>query len=119
MHYFNVLQNFLKKRFMITANTTYKMMKMKICEECGKKLRLLEGYRHPTLGKDYTLCSPCFDQVSESVARWGEFVLANSFDMRSPRNNIPLDWKKIIPNITKIRDSLENELIEKEIDIKR
>lgn len=111
------MQNFLKKHFMITTNTTYQLMKMKKCEECGKKLGLLEGYRHPTLGKDYSLCSPCFDQVSESVTIWRDFVLANSFDMRLLKNSIQLDWKKIIPNITKISNFFETELMEKEIDI--
>jgi hypothetical protein len=93
-------------------------MKMKKCEECGKKLRLLEAYRHPTMGKAYNLCSPCFDLVSESVTRWGEFVRANSFDMRPMKNNIQLDLNKIIPNITKIPDTFENEIMEKDIDIK-
>lgn len=78
------------------------MMKMKKCEECGKKLRLLEGYLHPTLGKNHNLCSPCFDQVSESIAKWRDFVLANSFDARPSKNSIQLEWQKIIPNINKI-----------------
>ena len=56
---------------------------MKDCEECGKKLGMLEGYRHPTMGKKHLLCSPCFDQVSDSVARWGEFVRNNSFNMNA------------------------------------
>lgn len=92
---------------------------MKKCEECGKKLRLLEGYHHPTFGKDYFLCSSCFDQVSQSVARWGEFVLANSFNVRASKNDLQRDWEKIIPSITKIHDALETGLAEKEIEIKR
>ena len=94
-------------------------MNMKKCEECGKELRFLECYRHPTLGKDSYLCSPCLDQVSESVAKWREFVLSNSLDMRSPKNDSQLYWKKIIPNITKIRDIFQTEISEKEIDLKR
>ena len=93
-------------------------MKMKKCEECGKKLRLLESYRHPTLGKHFSLCSPCFDEVSESVARWGEFVLANSFNTNNTQNSSYVELKKIIPNITKIRDTIETELVEKELDIR-
>ena len=88
------------------------------CEECGKKLGILKGYRHPTLGKNFHLCSPCFDQVSESVVSWGEFVLANSFNTSSSRNDTYLDLKKIIPNINKIRGTIETELIEKELDIR-
>jgi hypothetical protein len=50
-------------------------MNMTRCRECGKKLRILEGYRHPALGKDHLVCSPCFDQVSESVEKWRNAVL--------------------------------------------
>jgi hypothetical protein len=78
----------------------------------------LESYRHPTLGKKFSLCNPCFDEVSESVARWGEFVVANSFNTRTYRNDTYLELKKIIPNITKIRDTLETELVKKEINIR-
>lgn len=45
---------------------------MKRCEECRKKLGILEGYRHPTLGKDSLICSSCFDAVHESVVKWRE-----------------------------------------------
>jgi len=103
---------------MTSTNTTYQLMKMKVCEECGKKLRLLKGYRHPTLGKGFNLCSMCFDQVSESVNRWKTFVLANSFDFKPSRNSIEMDWKRIIPNINKICGLFETELMEKELDIK-
>lgn len=91
---------------------------MKQCEECGKKLRLLKGYRHPILGKDFNLCSSCFDKVSDSVNRWKTFVLANSFEFKPSINNIPRDWRRIIPNINKIFDLFETELMEKELDIK-
>jgi hypothetical protein len=47
---------------------------MKECVECGKKLGIIEGYHHPTMGKDYQLCSNCFDNVSESVEKWSEFI---------------------------------------------
>ena len=43
---------------------------MKKCEECGKKLRLIEGYRHPIQGNEYLLCSDCFDTMHESVVKW-------------------------------------------------
>ena len=71
------------------------------------------------MGKNCTLCGPCFDEISDSVARWGEFVLANSFDMKPLKNDIKLDWKKILPNIKKIGDTLEADIIEKEINLKR
>jgi len=47
---------------------------MAICNECGKKLALFEGYKHPTLGKESTVCGCCFDQVQESVKQWQEFI---------------------------------------------
>ncbi|KYK24036.1 hypothetical protein AYK24_06895 [Thermoplasmatales archaeon SG8-52-4] len=89
------------------------------CEECGKTLGFLEGYQHPTMGKKYYLCSPCFDGVSESIALWEEFVRANSFELKPLKNNIKLDWKKILPNIRNIGKTLEADLIEKEINVKR
>jgi hypothetical protein len=44
------------------------------CVECGKKLGLVEGYRHPTRGKEYLVCSRCFDSVSVSVEQWQKVV---------------------------------------------
>ena len=40
---------------------------MENCSECGKKLRFLEGYRHPILGKEYLLCSNCYDLIAEGL----------------------------------------------------
>jgi len=47
---------------------------MKECVDCGKKLGIIEGYRHPVKGKDFLLCSKCYDTVSESVEKWSEFI---------------------------------------------
>ena len=44
------------------------------CVECGKKLGLIEGYRHPTMGKEHLICSRCFDSVSVSVEQWQKVV---------------------------------------------
>ena len=44
--------------------------KMTDCVECGKKLGFIEGYRHPTLGKEHLICSKCFTTVSDSVEQW-------------------------------------------------
>jgi hypothetical protein len=57
--------------------------KMIKCNECRKKLGFFEGYRHPTLGKENLLCSPCFDKVQQSVDQWREFILSNSFNSKS------------------------------------
>ena len=42
--------------------------------ECGKKLGIIEGYRHPVMGKDFLLCTNCFDTVSTSVEKWSELI---------------------------------------------
>ena len=47
---------------------------MKECMECGTKMGIMEGYRHPTMGKDTLLCSHCFDIVFERVEKYREFV---------------------------------------------
>ena len=47
---------------------------MKECIECGKKLGIIEGYHHPTMGKSNLLCSNCFDTVSASVEKWSVFI---------------------------------------------
>jgi hypothetical protein len=77
------------------------------CEECGKKLGIFEGYNHPTMGKKHHLCSPCFDHVSDSVSKWREFVVSNSFNVNAASNQ--MDWKKIasnFPQMHKIFDDL-------------
>jgi hypothetical protein len=47
---------------------------MKACVECGKNLGILEGYRHPIMGKDNLICSHCFDTVFERVEKYREFI---------------------------------------------
>jgi len=81
---------------------------MKNCEECGKNLGVLEGYQHPTLGKKYLLCSHCFDQVEESVAKWREFVLSNSFNIKESKSKSQVNLKKIKTSLTKIREILND-----------
>lgn len=76
------------------------------CEECGKKLGVFEGYRHPTLGKKHLLCSPCFDQASESVEKWREFVLSNSFIIEFSNNGLKPDWKKMATRFNQIQKNV-------------
>jgi hypothetical protein len=85
------------------------------CEECGKKLGNFEGYRHPTMGKNYLLCSPCFDKVEESVSRWGAFVLTNSFNNGSSKMDSKWNWKRVLASSTKIQNLIENVKPENEI----
>jgi len=58
------------------------------CVECGRKLGYLKGYRHPTMGNKYLLCSHCYDVVDESVAKWREVVLPYNefFNNATPKN---------------------------------
>lgn len=76
---------------------------MQECEECGKKLGVFHGYIHPTLGKDYLLCSDCYDKVSESVNQWRDFVNSNSFNIDSPQVEIPEITKDLISKVRSIK----------------
>ena len=73
-------------------------MDMKRCNECGEKLRVWEGYRHPVLGNDVLLCGSCFDTVSESVKQYGNFVLpyVGFFKNSSSNQEYQLNQKNIL-----------------------
>ena len=43
---------------------------MVYCEECDKKLGILQGYRHPALGTRFLVYETCFDKVYEDIERW-------------------------------------------------
>jgi len=81
---------------------------MKECEECGKKLRTFEGYQHPTLGKKHLVCSPCFEQVEESVAKWREFVIENSPNGKTLNKESHINLKKLKLSLTKARKLSNN-----------
>lgn len=68
------------------------------CEECSKKLGILEGYRHPALGKRYILCRNCFINIDESMKKWREFCLLNSFKAESSKIRIQDEWNKSLSN---------------------
>lgn len=85
------------------------------CEECGKKLGIFEGYRHPTMGKNHFLCNPCFDQVEESMEKWEEFVMSNSFAVKTSKTVSQLDWKTITPNFNQIQNIIDEIKAEKGI----
>ena len=94
------------------------LKKMLKCEECGKKIGIFGSYRHPTMGKKHNLCSNCFDDVNESVIKWREFILQNSFNNNTLKNNIENNWKNIISNLTQRRNILDNIYVDTEILIK-
>jgi len=82
------------------------------CKECGKTLGIFEGYQHPTMGKNHSLCGHCFDNVNESVNKWRDFILNNSFNNNILKNNIKMNWKNIIPSINQRRNIIKNKSAE-------
>jgi len=83
---------------------------MKECVECGKKLGIIKGYCHPTMGKDYLLCSSCFDTVSVSVEKYSEFIspYIGFFNRESSTIN---DIQKIGKNITNSIKKIQYQVI--------
>ena len=75
------------------------------CEECGKTLGIFEGYRHPTMGKKYHLCSPCFEHVNDSVARWREFVVTNSYNSKGTSYS----FNELISNFLNLNKDLKSD----------
>jgi len=88
------------------------------CEECGKKLGIFEGYRHPTMGKKYQLCDPCYDQVNESVARWQAFIRENAFNNGTSKKDYAINWKDYAPSFKQPRNIIENVRAETDILMK-
>jgi len=82
---------------------------MKECVECNKKLGIIEGYRHPTMGKDYLLCGNCFDTVSASVDGWSEFILPY-VDFFNKETSAIDDIQKIKNNITRGIEKMQNKV---------
>jgi hypothetical protein len=68
------------------------------CEECNKKLSILQGYRHPALGKSFLVCGSCFNKVDKSMEKWKVFCLSNSFNAKSSKIDIWATWNKSISN---------------------
>jgi hypothetical protein len=84
---------------------------MKECMECGKNLGIMEGYRHPTMGKDNLLCSKCFDTVFESVEKYREFVspYIGFFNKESSTiDDIQKIGENILKNIKKMQNRASN-----------
>ena len=80
---------------------------MKACVECRKNLGIMEGYRHPTMGKDNLLCSKCFHTVFESVEKYREFITPYIGFFNKESSTIA-DIQKIGENITKNIKKMQN-----------
>jgi hypothetical protein len=102
---------FSKKRLMMTKNDiAFGDKKMKTCMECGRKLGIIGGYRHPTLGKEYLLCGTCFDAVFESVERYRELIspyVGFFHKESSTRDDLNKLTTKMIHGVTKIQSSMQ------------
>jgi hypothetical protein len=78
------------------------------CEECGKKLGILQGYRHPALGIKYLLCGDCFDKVNGDIEIWSKFCLSDSFNAESSNIYIQDEWNKNISKNLKLQKWFRN-----------
>ncbi len=78
------------------------------CEECGKNLGILHGYRHPALGKRFLVCRDCFVNVDESMEKWREFCLSNSFNAESSKIHIRDEWNKSISDNLQLQKWFNN-----------
>ena len=78
------------------------------CEECGRKLGILEGYRHPALGTRFLVCGKCFVKVDEDMQRWSKFCLLDSFNAESPKIDIQEAWNKSISNDLQLQKWFNN-----------
>jgi hypothetical protein len=68
------------------------------CEECDKKLGMLQGYRHPALGTRFLVCGKCYDKVYKDMERWSTFYLSDSLNIESSKIDIQGAWNKNISN---------------------
>ena len=68
------------------------------CEECDKKLGILQGYQHPALGKKFLVCGKCFNKIDSDMGRWNKFCLSDSFNIESTKIDIHEAWNKNISN---------------------
>jgi hypothetical protein len=68
------------------------------CTECGKKLGILTGYRHPALGTRFLVCGNCFNKVNGDMQRWSTFCQSDLFNTESSNVDIQDAWNKNISN---------------------
>jgi rubredoxin/hemerythrin superfamily protein len=69
------------------------------CSECGKKLRIFEGYHHPKLDKRWLFCKTCYNKIDEKNIKkrsigsnkWKCTVCNYVFDPEKgdPKNEVP------------------------------
>jgi hypothetical protein len=84
---------------------------MKRCEECGKELGFLEGYHHPTMGKDVLVCTNCFGIVDDSVTKWREAVLEyiDFFNNKPSKHKEQIGFNNVSINHDQIKEIYSTE----------
>jgi len=73
------------------------------CEECRKKLGILEGYNHPALGKKFPVCWKCFKKIDVDMKRWSRFCLSDSFNIESSKIEIQDAWNSSLSKENKLQ----------------
>ncbi len=48
---------------------------MRKCHECDRNLRFYQGHRHPILGKNYVVCTQCYQFISKSITFYNTCLL--------------------------------------------
>jgi hypothetical protein len=78
------------------------------CEECDKKLRILQGYRHPALGTKFLVCGTCFDKINRDMERWRRFYLSGLFNAELSKIDVQAAWNKNISNDPSLQKWFQN-----------
>jgi len=81
---------------------------MVYCEECNKKLGILQGYRHPALGTRFLVCGKCYDGVYGDMERWSKFCLSDSFNAESSKIDIESAWNRNLSNDPFLQNWFDN-----------
>ena len=78
------------------------------CEECSKKLGIIQGYRHPALGKRFLVCGNCFNKVNNSMEKWRVFCRSDLFNAESSKIDIQESWNKSLSNDLQLQKWFRN-----------
>jgi len=76
------------------------------CEECSKKLHLIQGYRHPALGTKFLVCRKCFDKITENMEKWSKFCLNSDHELT--RIETQDAWHENISNDSELQKWFRN-----------
>ncbi len=68
------------------------------CEECGNKIGILQGYRHPALGKRFLVCQKCFKKIDEDMERWSTFCFSDTYTTKLSKIDVQEAWHKNLSN---------------------